>query len=111
MAALSDTGAWQTRSGRPGNPDGEHELEHHEDAVRLLDRTARETVPPLDRLETALQPWVAFAIMPVFAPANAGVHLNLPALADPVASGVAAVLGSTLLGWFLKKAELATNGG
>ncbi len=78
--------------------DGEHELEHHEEAVRLLDDTARETISLLDRLETALHPWVAFAIMPVFALANAGVHLNLPALADPVAIAVAVglVLGKPL---------------
>ena len=78
--------------------DGEQELEHHEEAVRLLDVTARETISPLDRLETALHPWVAFTIMPVFALANAGVHLNLPALADPVAIAVAVglVLGKPL---------------
>lgn len=68
---------------------GEQELEHHEEAARVLVDTARETISPLDRLETALHPWVAFAIMPVFALANAGVHLNLPALADPVAIAVA----------------------
>lgn len=78
--------------------DDEHALEHHEEAVRLLDATAQETISPLDRLETALHPWVAFAIMPVFALANAGVHLNLPALADPVAIAVAVglVLGKPL---------------
>lgn len=78
--------------------DGEQELEHHEEAVRLLGDTARETISPLDRLETALHPWVAFVIMPVFALANAGVHLNLPALADPVAIAVALglVLGKPL---------------
>lgn len=78
--------------------DDEQELEHHEEAVRLLDDTARETISPLDRLETALHPWVAFIIMPVFALANAGVQLNLPALADPVAIAVALglVLGKPL---------------
>ena len=78
--------------------DGEQELEHYEEAARLLGDTARETISPLDRLETALHPWVAFVIMPVFALANAGVHLNLPALADPVAIAVAVglVLGKPL---------------
>ncbi|MDN3278313.1 Na+/H+ antiporter NhaA [Frankia sp. RB7] len=35
-----------------------------------------ETVPPVIRVETALHPWVAYAIMPLFALANAGVDLR-----------------------------------
>jgi Na+:H+ antiporter, NhaA family len=35
-----------------------------------------EPVSPLDRLEHALHPWAAFAVMPVFALANAGVALH-----------------------------------
>ena len=55
---------------------------------------------PLRRLEHALHPWVAFAVMPVFALANAGV--TLPAgragsmLGSPVALGI-------VLGLFLGK--------
>lgn len=41
--------------------------------VRL---TGPETVPPVVRVEAALHPWVAYAIMPVFALANAGVDLR-----------------------------------
>ncbi|MCP3382269.1 Na+/H+ antiporter NhaA [Bradyrhizobium sp. CCGUVB4N] len=33
-------------------------------------------VPPVIRVETALHPWVAYAIMPLFALANAGVDLR-----------------------------------
>jgi len=74
------------------------EMEHHEEAVQLLSDTARETISPLDRLETALHPWVAFGIMPLFALANAGVRVEQPALASPVAIAVAAglVLGKPL---------------
>jgi NhaA family Na+:H+ antiporter len=50
---------------------------------------AREAASPLHRLEAALHPWVAFAIMPVFALANAGVPLDPAALGDPVAVAVA----------------------
>ncbi|WP_234680925.1 Na+/H+ antiporter NhaA [Bradyrhizobium monzae] len=40
-------------------------------------RSARsEIVPPVIRVETALHPWVAYAIMPLFALANAGVDLR-----------------------------------
>lgn len=60
--------------------------------------TAREAVSPLERLETALHPWVAFFIMPVFALANAGVGIEPAALSHPVALAVAAglVLGKPL---------------
>lgn len=48
-----------------------------------------ETVSPLERLESALHPWVGFVIMPVFALANAGVEVKLQAIGDPVAVAVA----------------------
>ncbi|RVU15818.1 Na+/H+ antiporter NhaA [Methylobacterium oryzihabitans] len=50
---------------------------------------------PLHRLEHALQPWVAYAILPVFGFANAGVSvagLGADALLAPVTLGVAAGL-------------------
>ena len=70
----------------------EDQLRHHEEAVELLTATARETIAPLDRLETALHPWVAFVIMPLFALANAGVAVDVSALGHPVAAAVAAGL-------------------
>jgi len=50
---------------------------------------------PLHRLEHGIQPWVAFAIVPIFGFANAGVSLaglGFDALLEPVALGVAAGL-------------------
>jgi Na+:H+ antiporter, NhaA family len=50
---------------------------------------------PLHRLEHGLHPWVAFAIVPIFGFANAGVRLtdlSLDALLAPVTLGVAAGL-------------------
>lgn len=35
---------------------------------------AREALSPIERLELALHPWIAFAVMPAFALANAGVR-------------------------------------
>ncbi|MCP4706233.1 MAG: Na+/H+ antiporter NhaA [candidate division Zixibacteria bacterium] len=43
---------------------------------RIAQFTAKESVAPLDRLEKQLHPWVAFAIMPIFALANAGVSFQ-----------------------------------
>jgi len=54
---------------------------------------------PLHRLEHALHPWVAFAIVPLFGFANAGVSLagaSLSTLAEPLVLGIA-------LGLFLGK--------
>jgi NhaA family Na+:H+ antiporter len=51
-----------------------------------------EAPPPLRRLEHALHPWVTFAIMPVFAFANAGVALGgtgLDTLLHPLTLGIA----------------------
>ncbi len=50
---------------------------------------------PLERAEHALHPWVAFAVLPVFAFTNAGVSLQgvtLSTLAQPVPLGIAAGL-------------------
>ncbi|MCB8829911.1 Na+/H+ antiporter NhaA, partial [Escherichia coli] len=49
-------------------------------------------VSPLHRLEHALSPWVAFAIVPLFGFANAGVPLagvGVATLAEPLVLGVA----------------------
>ena len=60
--------------------------------VGKLTATARETISPVERLEVALHPWVAFAIMPLFALANAGVVLRPEAAGHGVAWAVAAGL-------------------
>jgi NhaA family Na+:H+ antiporter len=48
---------------------------------------------PAERLESALHPWVAFGVMPIFALANAGVRLEGIHLGEPaslkLASGIA----------------------
>jgi NhaA family Na+:H+ antiporter len=72
---------------------GEWEAEADRGAKVLRFRqVARETIPPVEFLETLLHPWVGFLIMPVFALANAGVPFELADLADPVAQAVAAGL-------------------
>ena len=56
-------------------------------AARVM-RVARESVSPLEFLMHALHPWVAFAIMPLFALANAGVAIGLESLTDPLSIAV-----------------------
>ena len=67
--------------------------------LRRLSGLTKRSIPPSRRLEHALNRWVNFAIMPVFALANAGVEITDPALFnifrhDPQ-------LGSVSLGIFL----------
>jgi NhaA family Na+:H+ antiporter len=62
---------------------------HH--AIHVLEQKCEMIESPLHRIEHALQPWVAFVIMPIFAFANAGVHIlgkTSAALAHPIALGV-----------------------
>ena len=63
---------------------------------------AREAVSPLERVEHGLHRWSAFAVLPLFALANAGIVIDGPSLRaageTPVALAVAAALvaGKTL---------------
>jgi len=75
-----------------------------DDALRWqrLAWLSREAISPLARAEHALLPWTSFAILPIFALANAGIELSLDgfrdALSAPVAIGVfvGLVLGKPL---------------
>jgi len=108
LGLLTPAGAWLGRS---------HATKHMKAALEVLedpsvetggweervalDRAAvaaREARSPLERLETTLHPWVGFAIMPVFALANAGVAVSAGVVTDPVAiaAGVALVVGKPL---------------
>ena len=55
-------------------------------AILALSDVARETVAPLDRLEQEIHSWVAFAVVPLFALANAGVDLRGDAIDDALSS-------------------------
>lgn len=48
----------------------------------------RELLPPVQRVQERLHPWVAFVIMPLFALANAGVSLSGAHLGDTVTAPV-----------------------
>jgi NhaA family Na+:H+ antiporter len=67
-------------------------------ALHTAEIAARETLSPVERLETALHPWVSFGIIPLFAFANAGVPISFAGFGDPVCVAVVAgfVLGKPL---------------
>ena len=90
--------------------------EERQAALHALNHAAYKLEPPLHELEHALHPWVVFAIMPIFALANAGVQLGggiVGALASPVALGVVAGLvvgkqiGVTLFAWLAVKSGVS----
>jgi NhaA family Na+:H+ antiporter len=86
-------------------------------AVQALEDGCEAVATPLQRLEHALHPWVTFAIMPVFALANAGVTIGgdfSAALTSSLSLGVIAGLvagkqvGVTLFTWLAVRSGLAT---
>lgn len=71
---------------------------------------------PLQQMEHALHPWVAYFIMPIFALANAGVNLRtdlLAALLNPLAIGIVLGLvigkqiGITVMAWLVTRIGLS----
>jgi len=68
------------------------------DTLLVAETAAREALSPVERLEIMLHPWVGFAVMPLFAFANAGVPISLGDFGNPVAVAVFAgfVLGKPM---------------
>ncbi len=83
------------------------------DAVETLSFAVTEAVSPLERLEYGLHTWVAFAIMPLFALANAGVPVSFQGVQQPIALAVIAglAIGKPLgifgASWLAVKLKLA----
>jgi NhaA family Na+:H+ antiporter len=75
---------------------------------------ARETIAPVDYLEHLLHPWVAFAVMPIFALVNAAVPLSLAGLTSPIALALVAglaigkPLGIVAASWIAVRLRLAS---
>ena len=85
-------------------------------AIQEMENACEAAQAPLQRIEHDLHYWVAFGIIPLFALANAGVHLggNLSeAFGDPVTLGIILGLvigkpvGITLFAWLSVKSGLA----
>ena len=80
----------------------QEEFEGNEHLIAEVARLSVTSTSPLERLERALSPWVAYVIVPTFALANAGVTLSADAVgglvSDPVTVGVllGLVVGKTI---------------
>jgi Na+/H+ antiporter NhaA len=58
------------------------------EAARSAQRVVASSISPNERLQYALHPWTSFVIVPLFALANTGVHVNGTLLESAVASPV-----------------------
>jgi NhaA family Na+:H+ antiporter len=82
-------------------------------AWRLTEVAIRETLSPVERLEMMLHPWVSFAVMPLFAFANAGIPLSAADFSHPVTLAVFAgftigkPFGVLAFGWAAVRSGLA----
>jgi NhaA family Na+:H+ antiporter len=85
-------------------------------AAQTLESIAERLQAPLRRLERSLNPWVAYLIVPIFAFANAGVHIRgdiAASLTSPLALGIIGglvlgkPLGITLFSWIAVRLGVA----
>ena len=90
--------------------------EERQGALHALNSANEDVEPPLQEMEHSLHPWVVFAVMPLFALANAGVVLGedfTAMLLNPVSLGIVVgliigkQLGITLFAWLSAKSGIA----
>jgi len=83
--------------------------------LRRAGTAVMEALSPVERLEMMLHPWVGFAIMPIFALANAGVTISGLDLWRPVSAAIFAALvfgkpiGVFVFTWLAVRLGLATR--
>lgn len=103
LGLMTPTRVWVTDvrlrailAGMLAYPGGEHWSGDTADRrdLRQAGRAVRESLSPVERLEMMLHPWVGFAVMPIFALANAGVSIKGADLGQSVS--LAIVLGLAL---------------
>lgn len=72
--------------------------EQQQSAVLELEEACEQVQAPLQKIEHALQPWVALVIMPIFALANAGVPLSMGGYAADELSVLAGIVLGLVVG-------------
>ena len=65
--------------------------------VEQVEKLSSGAEGPLERLSSIVHPWVSFAVLPIFALANAGIVFNMDILAGAVASPVTLGVAMALL--------------
>jgi len=80
--------------------DNHLEIARRQSCVHEIENVSEKAISPLIKLEHGLQPWIAFAIMPLFAFANAGVAISVESLAAAFGS---MVTWGIVLGLFIGK--------
>jgi Na+:H+ antiporter, NhaA family len=84
---------------------GSGRKEQNPTTVQSISARARASISVVERLEHALHPWTSYAIVPVFALANAGITFGggevAAALRSPITTGVlVGLVGGKLIGVF-----------
>jgi Na+/H+ antiporter NhaA len=87
--------------------------------ARSAQRAVASAISPNDRLQHRLHPWTSFAIVPLFALANAGIHIDGSLLGDAVSSPVTlgiffgyvfgkplGIVGASWLAWRLSRRRI-----
>jgi Na+:H+ antiporter, NhaA family len=93
--------------------DSWHDTHQRQALLQSVERAVRKSTSPMERLESALHPWVSFVIMPLFAFANAGVPIEAGAFTDSVAIAIVVGLcvgkpvGIVLFSWLTVRTGLA----
>jgi len=85
-------------------------------ALHSIEHAYDEATTPLQNIEHALHPWVAFCIMPIFALANAGVALEADIIQELITPVSVGIFGGLVIGkqigvtgacWLIHKLGLA----
>ena len=71
--------------------------ERAEAIMERIEHLSRGTEGPMERLEEMVHPWVSFAILPIFALANAGIVFTPETLSDALGSSVTLGIAAGLL--------------
>ena len=70
-------------------------------SLRDIQQAQRDVIPPVVEVQSALHPWIAYGLMPLFAFANAGVTLDAADAGMDVTPMVVGIVLALLLGKFL----------
>jgi NhaA family Na+:H+ antiporter len=83
--------------------------------LRRASVAATEALSPVERLEMMLHPWVGFAVMPIFALANAGIAISGADIGQPISAAIFTGLvfgkpvGVIALTWLAVRLGIATR--